>query len=140
MDNKYKENFIIMKKERREKKRTTKRSISGEEVIYIFEKVLEGWKTIKIYNTIIQNNHNSTILKKNVENISTGNTKVLKIELTEERYNYYLQLRQKVYQYHINRKELKKKNKLDNNINLSKKSIDKELFTGEKCSEVNIII
>jgi hypothetical protein len=132
--------YFIEKKIRKDNKKQQKRNASAEEVIFIFEKILEGWKTIKIYNTIIQNNHNSTILKKNVENISTGNTKVLKIELTEERYNYYLQLRQKVYQYHIDRKELKKKNKLDNNINLSKKSIDKELFTGEKCSEVNIII
>ena len=132
--------YFIEKKIRKDNKKQQKRNASAEEVIFIFEKILEEWKTIKIYNTIIQNNHNSTILKKNVENISTGNTKVLKIELTEERYNYYLQLRQKVYQYHIDRKELKKKNKLDNNINLSKKSIDKELFTGEKCSEVNIII
>jgi hypothetical protein len=132
--------YFIEKKIRKDNKKQQKRNASVEEVIFIFEKILEEWKTIKIYNTIIQNNHNSTILKKNVENISTGNTKVLQTELTEERYNYYLQLRQKVYQYHIDRKEIKKKNKLDNNINLSKKSIDKELFTGEKCSEVNIII
>ena len=48
-----------MKKVRREKKRTEKRSITGEEVIFIFEKFIEGWATIKIYNTIIQNNPNS---------------------------------------------------------------------------------
>jgi hypothetical protein len=132
--------YFTEKKIRKDNKKQQKRNASAEEVIFIFEKILEGWKTIKIYNTIIQNNHNSTILKKNVENISTGNTKVLKIELTEERYNYYLQLREKVYQYHIDRKELKKNNKLDNNINLSEKSIDKELFTREQCSEVNIII
>jgi len=40
MDNKHKEKFIQMKKVRREKKRTDKRSITGEEVIFIFEKVL----------------------------------------------------------------------------------------------------
>ena len=51
MDNHYKK-----KKERREKKRLEKREITGEEVIFIFEKTLEGWKTIRIYNTIIQNN------------------------------------------------------------------------------------
>jgi len=113
--------YFTEKKIRKDNKKQQKRNASSEEVIFIFEKILEGWKTIKIYNTIIQNNHNSTILKKNVENISTGNTKVLKTELTEERYNYYVQLREKVYQYHIDRKELKKNNKLDNNINLSEK-------------------
>ena len=40
MDNKYKEKFIQMKTERREKKRTNKRSITGEEVIFIFEKII----------------------------------------------------------------------------------------------------
>ena len=64
MTNKYKEDFIQMKQQRREKKRTIKRDIIAEEVIFIFEKVLEGWKTIKIYNTIIQNNPNSCIDKK----------------------------------------------------------------------------
>jgi len=62
--NNNKENFIQMKKNRREKKRTDKRSITGEEVIFIFEKVLEGWKSIRIYNTIIQSNPNSAVDKK----------------------------------------------------------------------------
>lgn len=53
MENTFKQSFIQMKQERRTKKRTQKRSVTGEEVIFIFEKVLEGWKTIKIYNTII---------------------------------------------------------------------------------------
>ena len=63
MDNKNKTEFIQMKKVRREKKRTEKRSITGEEVIFIFEKFIEGWATIKIYNTIIQNDKNSAINK-----------------------------------------------------------------------------
>ena len=100
MDNKCKEKFIQMKKERREKKRTNKRSITGEEVIFIFEKVLEGWKTIKMYNTIIQNNPNSFIDKKKTETISTGNCKVYESELSVERYEYYKFLREKVYEYH----------------------------------------
>lgn len=100
MDNKYKEKFIQMKKERREKKRSDKRSITGEEVIFIFEKVLEGWKTIKIYNTIIQNNPNSAVDKKKTETISTGNCKVYESELTCERFEYYKTLRVKVYEYH----------------------------------------
>jgi hypothetical protein len=123
--------YFTEKKIRKDNKKQQKRNTSAEEVIFIFEKILEGWKTIKIYNTIIQNNYNSTILKKNVENISTGNTKLLKSELSEERYNYYVQLREKVYQYHIDRKELKK----NNTMNLSKQSGDKELFSGVSMKE-----
>ena len=100
MDNKYKKDFIKMKKERREKKRTNKRSVTGEEVIFIFEKVLEEWKTIKIYNTIIQSNPNTFIDKKLTEQISTGNCKVYENELSKERYEYYVSLRDKVYNYH----------------------------------------
>lgn len=100
MDNKYKYKFIKMKKERREKKRTDKRSVTGEEVIFIFEKVLEGWKTIRIYNTIIQNNPNSAVDKKKTETIVTGNCKVYPSELSNERFEYYKSLREKVYKYH----------------------------------------
>jgi hypothetical protein len=60
----YKQDFIKMKKNRRENKRTEKRCVTGEEVIFIFEKVLENWPTIRIYNTIIQNDPNSFIDKK----------------------------------------------------------------------------
>ena len=88
-----------MKKERRDKKRTIKRDITGEEVIFIFEKVLEGWKSIRIYNTLIQQNPNSQIDKKKTEIISTGNCKVYENELQKERYEYYLSLRTKVYNY-----------------------------------------
>ncbi len=98
--NNNKENFIQMKKNRREKKRTDKRSITGEEVIFIFEKVLEGWKTIRIYNTIIQSNPNSAVDKKITETISTGNCKVYPSELSENRFEYYKSLREKVYAYH----------------------------------------
>lgn len=99
MDTKYKKEFIQMKKERREKKRCEKRSITGEEVIFIFEKVLEGWKTIRIYNTLIQNNPNSEVDKKRTETIATGNCKVYESELSKEKYEYYVTLRQKVYEY-----------------------------------------
>jgi hypothetical protein len=104
-----KKKHIQAKKQRREKKRCEKRSITGEEVIFIFEKILEGWKTIKIYNTIIQNNPNSNIDKKITEKISTGNCKVYENELSKERYEYYLCLREKIYIYH------KKYEKLYNN-------------------------
>ena len=52
--NKNKQQFLATKTERRIKKRSEKRAITGEEVIFIFEKVLEKWPTIRIYNTIIQ--------------------------------------------------------------------------------------
>ena len=97
MNNKYRKQFIQMKKERRQKKRCEKRSISGEEVIFIFEKFIEGWATIKIYNTIIQNNPNSAVDKKKVETIVSGNCKVYETELSSEKFKYYLELREKVY-------------------------------------------
>jgi hypothetical protein len=97
MDKKYNAKFIQMKEYRREVKRTTKRNITGEEVIFVFEKVLEGWKTIKIYNTLIQNNSNSQINKKQTEQISTGNCKVYETELSPERYKYYISLREQIY-------------------------------------------
>jgi len=90
--------YIEIKQKRRQSKKTEKRNASYQEVIYIFEKVLEGWKTIRIYNTIIQNNPSSTILKKNVENIATGNSKVYETELSKEQYEYYVFLREKVYE------------------------------------------
>ena len=101
--------YIEKKQKRKEVKKTLKRNSEADEVIYIFEKILEGWKTIRIYNTIIQNNPNSTINKKNVQNISTGNSKVYQSELSEERFKYYNELREKVYQLHKNNK-LNKKN------------------------------
>ena len=100
MDNQFKKDFIQMKKERRDKKRTIKRDVTCDEVIFIFEKVLKGWKTIRIYNTIIQNNPNSAIDKKKTETISTGNCKVYPSELSNEKYSYYLSLREKVYEFH----------------------------------------
>jgi hypothetical protein len=96
--NKHKENFLIAKKDRRIKKRTEKRAITGEEVIYIFEKVLDGWPTIKIFNTIIQTNPKSGVNKKKVEVIATGNCKVFEKELPADRYQHYLIMRQRVYE------------------------------------------
>ena len=100
MENAHKTQFINMKRERRELKRTNKRSVTGDEVIFIFEKILEGWKTIKIFNTIIQTNPSSLINKKQIEIISTGNCKVNPSELSTEKYSYYLSLREKIYEFH----------------------------------------
>jgi hypothetical protein len=95
-----KSDYIEAKKKRRETKRSTKRTATPEEVIFIFEKILEGWKTIKIYNTLIQNNPNSLLDKKKVEKFATGNCKIFENELSKEKYAYYLTLREKVYDYH----------------------------------------
>jgi hypothetical protein len=95
--NKEKQQFLVSKIERRIKKRTEKRAITGEEVIFIFEKVLENWSTVKIFNTIIQTNPDSGVIKKRVEVIATGNCKVFEKELAPERYKLYLELRDKVY-------------------------------------------
>ena len=106
--------YIDIKQKRRQSKKTEKRNASYKEVIYIFEKVLEGWKTIKIYNTIIQNDPSSTILKKNVENIATGNSKVYETELSPEDFEKYKLLREKVYPCHIDIKIAKKDSKKEN--------------------------
>ena len=97
---KYNEKIIEAKKKRREEKKKTRRGATPDEVIYIFEKILEGWKTIKIYNTLIQTNKNSEVSKKNVENISTGNSKVYEKELDPQKFEYYNELRKKVYELH----------------------------------------
>jgi anthranilate phosphoribosyltransferase len=99
--------YIQQKSERREVKKKDRRGASAEEVIYIFEKILEGWKTIRIYNTIIQNNPASLVDKKIVENISTGNSKVYTSELSNERFEYYTNLREKIYNYHKEKKNNK---------------------------------
>ena len=75
------------------------RKATPEEIIYIFERVLEGWRTIKIYNIMIQNNKSTKLTKKIVENISTGNVKIHPFELPEEEYNKYLFLREQVYEF-----------------------------------------
>jgi hypothetical protein len=93
----HKQHYLAAKRERRIKKRTDKRDITGEEVIFIFEKVLEGWPTIRIFNTIKQTIPASAVTKKKVEVIATGNCKVFENELETTRYQHYLELRQKVY-------------------------------------------
>jgi hypothetical protein len=93
--NKFNQNHILEKSQRREKKRMDKRSTTAEEVIFIFEKILDDWKTIKIYNAIIQCNPSSKTDKKSVEKIATGNCKVYQSEVSNERYIYYLELREK---------------------------------------------
>ena len=103
--NQTKFDYNNQKQERRIKKRTTKRNATPEEVIFIFEKVLDSWKTIKIYNTIIQENPSSQINKKWVESIATGNCKLFENELDKEKYTYYLGLRENVYAFNNDKKQ-----------------------------------
>ena len=95
----HKQHYLAAKRERRIKKRTDKRDITGEEVIFIFEKVLEGWATIKIFNTIKQTTPASAVTKKKVEVIATGNCKVFENELEPIRFQLYLELRKQVYAF-----------------------------------------
>lgn len=95
----HKQHYLAAKRERRVKKRTDKRDITGEEVIFIFEKVLACWPTIRIFNTIKQTTPASAVTKKKVEVIATGNCKVFENELEPARYQHYLELRGKVYEY-----------------------------------------
>lgn len=76
-----------------------KNSATPNEIILIFEKVLEGWKTIKIYNFIRKNYRSSIITKHIVQNVATGNSKINKNIISTETYNYYTELRKKVYDY-----------------------------------------
>jgi hypothetical protein len=95
-----KNTYNTLKKERRIVKKATKRHATSEEVLFIFEKVLAGWKTIRIFNTLIQQNPNSQIDKKKVEQIATGNCKVDMIEFAlPEKYSLYCQLREQVYTF-----------------------------------------
>lgn len=107
--------YIQQKSDRREKKRQDRRAATPEEVVFIFEKILEGWKTIKIYNEIIQKNNQSQVCKKHVERISTGNCKIYENETNKETYQKYIELRQKVYDFHL---KIKMKKKEDKNISV----------------------
>ncbi len=94
-------------KKRKEQKKKKERIYTPDEVFYIFEKTLDGWKTIKTFNTYIQNNPQSNLTKEWVEKIALGNAKLFPSDLPEEKYNQYVELRQKVYDYHIISKQLK---------------------------------
>jgi hypothetical protein len=49
---------------------------------------------------MIQQTPESGVDKKKVEVIATGNSKIYESELDPEKYNYYLELREKVYAFH----------------------------------------
>jgi hypothetical protein len=90
------------KQQRKTNKYIENRKATPEEILYIFEHVLEGWRTIKIYNIMIQNDKFTKITKKNVECIATGNVRIYPFELSEENYEKYSSLREQVYEFNKN--------------------------------------
>lgn len=90
------------KQQRKTNKYIENRKATPEEILYIFERVLEGWRTIKIYNIMIQNDKFTKITKKNVECIATGNVRIYPFELSEENYEKYSSLREQVYEFNKN--------------------------------------
>ncbi len=103
--NNSKNHIQSIQKHQKEKnvKKSNLRRATVDEVLFIFEKVLEDWKPIKIYNVLIQINPQSKVIKEDVENIVTGNCKVFDFETTPEKFQLYNELRQKVYDYHKNK-------------------------------------
>ena len=99
--------YYKAKKERKEIKQTSKRNATGEEVILIFTRVLEGKRCTQILNELKRINQQSPITNKHVKKIMTGNCKVHANELDVERYGVYLDLREKVYAYHEEKKKEK---------------------------------
>lgn len=87
------------KQQRKSNKYIENRNATPEEILYIFEKYLEGWRTIKIYNLMVQNDKFTKVTKKNVECIATGNVRIYQFELSEEDYEKYLSLRERVYEF-----------------------------------------
>lgn len=100
-------------------KKTKKRNATGEEVLFIFEKVLEEQRPIQIYNEIKRTNPSSTVTKQWVEKIYTGNCFVAPNEYRrKEDYTLYQTLREKVYQYHREKNEIKKQTKIQKKGNI----------------------
>jgi hypothetical protein len=89
-------------------KRKLERNSTPDEIFFIFEKTLQDWLPIKIFNVLIQQNPSSNITQKDVKNIHNGNVRILPNEIDNEKYKLYLELREKVYEKHIKEKELKK--------------------------------
>jgi hypothetical protein len=86
----------------RSNKAPKKRPCSAEDVIFIFEKTLNNQKPIQIYNELKRMQPQSKITNKWVKKISTGNCRVIQTELSDEKFKYYKELREKVYIYHKN--------------------------------------
>jgi hypothetical protein len=101
--NEKKKHQELLKYEKFEK-RKNERHATPDEILFIFEKVLEDWKTIRIFNVLQQENKETKLTKKDVENISKGNARIYQNEITPELFAKYQDVRQKVYDYHLSKK------------------------------------
>lgn len=81
----------------RSKKRVSERHGTAEEIMYIFDKSLEGWKTIKIWNVLKQERPLTKLIKKDIDKIARGDARIEKFELNEEQYREYQEKRAKIY-------------------------------------------
>jgi hypothetical protein len=73
----------------------SKRKISSDDIIFVIEKIIEKWKPMQILDYFIQHNKNNItidIIKNIKRKISSGKTVIYKSELSEEKYEYYLNL------------------------------------------------
>ncbi len=80
------------------------RNATPEEILFIFQKTLQHWKPVKIYNVLIQQNNQTHITRRDVDNIYKGNTKIYPHEVSSDVLNQYKLLRQHVYEYHQQQK------------------------------------
>ena len=73
----------------------SKREITSDDIIFVIEKFIEKWKPMQILDYFIEHNKNNItidIIKNIKRNLTSGKTVIYTSELSEERYNYYLEL------------------------------------------------
>ena len=73
----------------------SKRKICSDDIIFVIEKIIEKWKPMQILDYYIEHNKNNItidIIKNIKRNLTSGKSVIYKSELSEERYNYYLEL------------------------------------------------
>ena len=72
-----------------------KRKINADDIIYAIEKMNENWKPMEILNDFINKQKTNVtihIIKNIKASLLKGKSVIYESELSEERYNYYLQL------------------------------------------------
>ena len=73
----------------------SKRKICSDDIIFVIEKCIDKWKPTQILDYFIEHNKNNItidIIKNIKRNLTSGKSVIYKSELSEERYNYYLEL------------------------------------------------
>lgn len=97
----------------RSKKKVSERHANPLEILYIFDKSLEGWKTIKIWNVLKQERPDTKIIKKDIDKIARGDARIEKFELNEDQYKEYEMKRAKIYEI---RKKARSVGKLEDSV------------------------